>query len=117
MSQLYQIDGKWLTIDQVHALKNKEEQERVNVVAPIEEVDFGEKEVTTIPVNPTIPTVEDVLSVDEKLPEKIVYSGALVKSELEKCTTRELRDIAKLEGITIKGQPSKSTLINLLIQK
>lgn len=106
MSQLYQVDGKWMTIDQIHALRNKKEE---SVVEPIEEVvSEEEKEVLT---------VEDVLSVDEELPEEIMSDGVFVESELEKCTIMELRDIAKERGITVKGQPSKKTLINLLIQK
>ncbi len=106
MSQLYQVDGKWMTVDQIHALRNKKEE---SVVEPIEEVvSEEEKEVLT---------VEDVLSVDEELPEEIMSDGVFVVSELEKCTIMELRDIAKEHGITVKGQPSKKTLINLLIQK
>ena len=105
MSQLYQVDGKWMTIDQIHALRNKKEE---SVVEPIEEVVSEEEEVLT---------VEDVLSVDEELPEEIMSDGVFVESELEKCTIMELRDIAKERGITVKGQPSKKTLINLLIQK
>jgi len=106
MSQLYQVDGKWMTIDQIHALRNKKEE---SVVEPIEEVvSEEEKEVLT---------VEDVLSVDEELPKEIMFDGVLDVSELEKCTIMELRDIAKEHGITVKGQPSKKTLINLLIQK
>jgi len=58
-----------------------------------------------------------VLSVDEELPKEIMFDGVLDVSELEKCTIMELRDIAKEHGITVKGQPSKKTLINLLIQK
>jgi len=106
MSQLYQVDGKWMTIDQIHALRSKKEEV---VVEPIEEVvSEEEKEVLT---------VEEVLSVDEELPKEIMFDGVLDVSELEKCTIMELRDIAKEHGITVKGQPSKKTLINLLIQK
>lgn len=106
MSQLYQVDGKWMTIDQIHALRSKKEEV---VVEPIEEVVSEEEK--------EAPTVEEVLSVDEELPKEIMFDGVLDVSELEKCTIMELRDIAKEHGITVKGQPSKKTLINLLIQK
>lgn len=102
MSQMYQVDGKWMTIDQIHAMRNQKsleipaEQDAENVVSDT-------------------PAVSDVLSVDGKLPEKSEVGFS--ESELMECTVMDLRELAKKNGIVIKGQPSKTTLINLLMKK
>jgi hypothetical protein len=103
MSQLYQVNGQWMTIDQVKKFRELEAKKRFEeesgVVmeniqveeAPIEEV---KEEETPIEVPREVQEVEDYLSMD----------------------TDELRAYARSKGIKFRGMLGKEKLIKLLEQ-
>ncbi len=111
MSQLWQINGQWLTLEQMKAWR-KREDEKLRTVEKKEEIIVPE--VIEEKVADT-PTVSDVLSVDGKLPE--IKENGFVESELAELTVLDLREIAKQNNIRIKGQPSRLEIINILMKK
>lgn len=112
MSQLWQINGQWLNLEQMKMWRKKEDE---RLLIAKEESEKLIVEVTEEKISDDIPSVADVLSVDTPLPES--KPEGFVESELAGCTVMELREIAKQNSIRIKGQPSKLQIINILMKK
>lgn len=98
MAQLWLVNGNWLNIEQIRAINARKENEKESV-----------------PVIEEITPVEDVIAVDDKFPEKT--EDGFIESELAELSVADLREIAKNESIRVQGQPSKLTLIKMLMKK